>query len=158
MSVQSHTKYGNYFFFSCVNSGCTYNILCNHDCGVHEIRENNFPRNEKIFKHTSRKQYSVYNSCIIGHEIFGSFSYSVTNASDTAGSNILQIQFLYLDRNNQVGSCREVKCWSVDNILSPTFLNNSCLDLQSLWRNNLTTDIISLRSTQLNKLWIEDHE
>lgn len=25
------------------------------------------------------------------------FSYSVTNASDTAGSNILQIQFLYLD-------------------------------------------------------------
>lgn len=86
------------FFFSCVNSGCTYNLLCNHDCGVHEIPENNFPRNEKIFKQTSRKQYSVYNSCIIGHEIFGSFSYSVTNASDTAGSNILQIKFLYLDK------------------------------------------------------------
>lgn len=46
----------------------------------------------------------------------------------------------------------------VDNILSLTFLNNSCLDLKSFWRNNFTTDIISLRSTQLNKLWIEDHE
>lgn len=48
---------------------------------------------------------------LLAMKIFRSFSYSVTNASDTAGSNILQIQFLYLDRNNQVGSCREVKCW-----------------------------------------------
>lgn len=39
-----------------------------------------------------------HNSCNIGHEFFGSFSYSATKASDTAGSNILQIEFLYLDK------------------------------------------------------------